>query len=311
MTDNILLTTSKLLNLDLAPTRVTNNHLPPCSLKWRKKKLWIEKTSDRQNFILPALKRQQWLRECLKRSSVEQVCVDSKLGETGIKVWADACLETNKQIFLRIPSNPKILQRQKSFYWQFKRVMDWCGAAILLLILSPILLGVAALMKISSPGSIFVRQWRVGQRGKLFKIYKFRTMVIDAQPQHHQLSSTDRGLYQREEELPITSIGQFLHKYGLDELPQLLNVLKGELSLVGPSPWALNDALGLGETRKERLNVLPGIIGAWSVENRSNLLELDAVTNCDLEYLQGWTLKRDLKILLMSVPRVFSSFGAY
>lgn len=311
MTDNILLTTSKLLNLDLAPTRGTNPDLPPCSLKWRKKKLWIEKTGDRQNFILPALKRQQWLRECLKRSSIEQVCVDPKLGEMGITVWADACLETKKQIFLRIPSNPKILKRQKSFYWQFKRVMDWCGAAILLMILSPIMLGVAALIKISSPGSIFVRQWRVGNRGKLFKIYKFRTMDVNAQFQHYQLASTDRGLHQREDELPTTPIGQFLHKYGLDELPQLLNVLKGELSLVGPRPWALYDALRLGETQKHRLNVLPGITGAWQVANRSNLLKLDAVTKCDLDYLQDWTLKRDFEILLLTVPRVLSGFGAY
>lgn len=310
MTDNILLTTSKVLNLDLDPTQGTNDDLPPCSLKWRKKKLWIG-TSDRPGFILPALKRQQWLKECLKRSPIDRVCVDSRLGETGIRVWADACLEANKQIFLRIPSSPEILQNQKSVYWRFKRLMDWCGAIVLLLILSPLLLAVAAAIKVSTPGPIFFRQWRVGKRGKLFQIYKFRTMVVDAESQHHQVMSDRQGLHKREDDPRITPIGRFLRKYSLDELPQLLNVLKGELSLVGPRPWALYDALRLGETRKERLNVLPGITGAWQVTSRSNLLELEAVTKCDLEYLQDWTLTRDLKILLLTVPRVFSGFGAY
>lgn len=311
MTDNILLTTSRVLNLDLDPTQASDDDLLSCSLKWRKNRLWIEKIGDRQNFVLPALKRQQWLKECLKRSSVEQVCVDSQLGEMGIRAWADACVETNKQIFLRIPSSPEILRSQKSIYWRFKRVMDWCGAVILLLLLSPIMLAVAAAIKITSPGSIFFRQWRVGRRGRLFQIYKFRTMVVDAERQHHQIMGTQQGLHKREDDPRITPVGRFLRKYSLDELPQLLNVLRGELSLVGPRPWALYDALRLGETRKERLNVLPGITGAWQVGSRSNLLELDAVTKCDLEYLQGWTLQRDFQILLLTVPRVLSGFGAY
>lgn len=313
MSDNILLTTSKVLNLDLDPSQETNSILPPCSLKWRKRKLWIEKitSASRYRFTLPALKRQHWLQECLKRSPVEQVCVDSELGEMGIRVWADACLATKKQIYLRIPSSPAILQNQKSVYWRFKRVMDWCGAAVLLMLLSPILLAVATALKISSPGPIFFRQWRVGRRGRLFQIYKFRTMIVDAERQHHQIMNAQQGLHKREDDPRVTPIGRFLRKYSLDELPQLLNVLKGELSLVGPRPWALYDALRLGETKKERLNVLPGITGAWQVESRSNLLELEAVTKCDLEYLQSWTLKRDLKILLLTVPKVFSGFGAY
>ena len=310
MTANILLTTSRVLTLDLDNNSKAEQYLPNCGLKWRRKMLWVTKVTD--NFqLIPALKRQQWLQECLNNSWVKVVCLDCGLGEKGIGIWADTCHKAQKKVFLRITSSRQILARHNGFSWRIKRVLDWGSAAILLLLLSPIMLAIALLVKLSSPGTVLFRQWRVGRRGKLFQIYKFRTMSIDAEQQHHQIMGDLDGLHKLENDPRITFLGKWLRKFSLDELPQLFNVLRGEMSLVGPRPWALYDALRLGAAGKERLNALPGITGAWQVESRSELLDFNAVTKCDLEYLHDWSLIRDFKILLLTVPKVISGFGAY
>ena len=136
-------------------------------------------------------------------------------------------------------------------------------------------------------------------------------MVVDAEQKHHEVMGNSKGLHKLENDPRVTFIGRWLRKYSLDELPQLFNVLRGEMSLVGPRPWALYDALRLSERGKARLNALPGITGAWQVGGRSNQLDLDAVTKWDLEYLAGWSLISDLQILLMTIPKVISGFGAY
>jgi len=136
-------------------------------------------------------------------------------------------------------------------------------------------------------------------------------MTIDAEEQHHQVMGDQSGLHKLVADPRTTSIGKWLRKYSLDELPQLFNVLRGEMSLVGPRPWALYDALRIDEAGKTRLNALPGITGAWQVETRSQLLDLNAVNKCDLEYLGSWSLIKDLKILLLTIPKVISGSGAY
>lgn len=313
MTANILLTTSQVLTLDLNLPEVQQQEscLSPCYLRWRQGKLWIDKDRNGEFIDLPALKRKQWLIECLKRSSLEKVCLDLQLEETEVKIWADACQKAKKPVFLRIPSYNQFSTHQNTICWGIKRVLDWTVAAFLLLVLSPLMLLIALAISISSPGPIFFRQFRVGKRGQLFPIFKFRTMVIDAEKQHHQVMGNLSGLHKRENDPRITPLGRWLRKYSLDELPQLLNVLRGEMSLVGPRPWALYDALRLEKTGRRRLNALPGITGAWQVKSRSQLLDLEAVTKCDLNYLYHWSLGRDLKILLLTVPRVVSGFGAY
>ncbi len=309
----LLITTSKVLTLETeAPvTTINENILPPCRLKWRQKKLWVKSAYQAQTFILPALQSTQWLLDCLKRSPVKYVCIDPKLGEKGIRGWADVCKQASKKVFLRLPAYRKLLESKNSVCWSIKRAMDWIAAALLLLLLSPIMLGLAGAIKISSPGPVFFRQWRVGRRGKLFQVIKFRTMVVEAESQHHEVMGEQPGLHKRQDDPRITPIGRWLRKYSLDELPQLFNVLKGEMSLVGPRPWALYDALRLGNASKQRLNALPGMTGAWQVEARSHLLDLEIVTKRDLDYLCNWSLGRDLKILLMTIPRVISGFGAY
>ncbi|MFM2311631.1 MAG: hypothetical protein RLZZ04_907 [Cyanobacteriota bacterium] len=310
MTVNILIQTSRLLNLNIGSSKL-ENYLPTCDLKWRQKNLWVKNISGQDGYNFPALTRKQWLEKCLYNSWLKRVCIDPELGEKSIKLWADTCEQAEKPIFLRIPSNNRLASYRQSMYWKLKRFFDWLSATILLLILSPLMLLVALLIKIDTPGPVFYCQWRVGTRGQLFKIYKFRTMIVDAELRHNEIMKAQAGLHKIKDDPRITLIGRWLRKYSIDELPQLINVLKGEMSLVGPRPWALYDALRLGKLGKQRLNALPGITGAWQVESRSNLLDLNDVTKCDLEYLYSWSLISDIKILLLTMPKVIAGFGAY
>ena len=310
MINDILLQTSKVLTLDIDSVRA-KSYLPACDLKWRRKSLLVKNISGRTQQSFPALTRKQWIENCLRNSWIERVCVDKALGERGIKLWADACHQANKPVYLRLPSNSSLPSCSQTNYWRIKRIFDWMAASIILVSISPVILAIATAIAVFTPGPIFYRQWRVGQRGKLFRIYKFRTMVVDAEQKHHELMVAQHGLHKLERDPRITFIGRWLRKYSLDELPQLFNVLRGEMSLVGPRPWALYDALRLGNNGKARLNALPGITGAWQVEARSHLLDLEAVTKWDLDYLNSWSLNRDLRILLLTIPKVVSGFGAY
>lgn len=307
VSQNVLLTTSKRLILELDSSKV-DHYLPPCSLQWRNKKLWVKANKNSSQDFLPALKRKEWLRECLQNSIVEQVCLDSRLGIEGIKLWADVCQESQKPVFLRISSQRKAFREKKSICWKFKRVMDWLVAAILLLLFSPVMLTVAALIKILTPGAIFCRHWQVGNRGQLFQVYRFRTMILDTEQQSHQVPDDREGIDQLENNPPMTPLGKWLRKFSLDELPLLFNVLRGEMSLVGPRTWALSDALHLGKTSH---TTLPGITGAWQAAGNSHLLDWDAANQWDLKYLDGWSLDQDLKILLMTIPKLIFGFSAY
>ena len=310
--NKIMLQTSRVLTLDLDSSQTqAQSYLPACDLKWRRKNLLIESLSNNAQQSFPALTRKQWIESCLKNSWVKRVCIDKEVGERGVKLWADACHQANKPIFVRIRSNSTLPSCRQTNYWRVKRVFDWLAALAILTLISPLMLLIAMLIKLSTPGPIFYFQWRIGQRGKLFRIYKFRTMIVDAEKIHHELMISQNGLHKLENDPRITPIGKWLRKYSLDELPQLFNVLRGEMSLVGPRPWALYDAFRLGNSGQARLNALPGITGAWQVEGRSNLLDLDAVTRWDLNYLDSWSLTKDLKILLMTIPKVLSGFGAY
>ena len=310
MTNSIVIQTSKLLNLDIEPSKI-KGELALCNLKWRGKNLWVKNIPDNAQYNVPALTRKQWLENCLRNSWVKRICLDPAIGETGIKIWADTCHRADKPVFLRIPSNSNLPSSQQTKNWLIKRVFDWLAAALILTILSPLMICVALAIKILTPGPIFFRQWRVGARGKLFRVYKFRTMRVDAENFHHKVMGTQNGLHKLEVDPRVTSIGKWLRKFSIDELPQLINVLRGEMSLVGPRPWALYDALRLGDAGRARLNAIPGITGSWQVAGRSTLLDLEAVTKWDLEYLNSWSLTKDLKILLLTIPKVLSGYGAY
>lgn len=281
------------------------------ALTWRQKQLLLTLSPTPTTLPLHALESEQLLANCLERSPVQLVKLTPDLGEAGLALWADACAKVNKPAYLSVPSIASLPKKQNRLKWWLKRLVDWSAAALLLLIIGPLMLGLSFLILLQSPGPIFFSQWRVGERGKLFRILKFRTMVTGAELYHHQVMGHQAGLHKREDDPRITPIGRWMRKYSLDELPQLLNVLRGEMSLVGPRPWALYDAVRLSPAVRQRLNALPGITGIWQVTGRSHLRDLDAVNRVDLRYLGDWSLRQDFKILLLTVPKVLSGFGAF
>ena len=281
-----------------------------CQIQYRQRKLWV--SSQFQNLI-PSRTGfgETWLRWCLQYPRLRAVCLDLKLGESNLKQWANWSQSAGKPIFLRLPGISKTPQNQKPWRWRFKRVLDWMAAAILLSLLSPLMLVLMILILLESPGPIFFRQWRVGHRGQLFQMIKFRSMTVNAEQFHHQVMGNQAGLHKHQTDPRVTPLGYWLRKYSLDELPQFINVLRGEMSLVGPRPWALYDALRMSESTQKRLNALPGITGPWQVKERSNLLDLDRVNQADLAYLNSWSLQEDFRILWQTLPKVISGSGAY
>lgn len=285
---------------------------PPynCILTWRLKMLVVKK-SNQLTCHLSSLRDPQRLAACLQRSPVTLVKLDPGLSEEILLLWADACQQSEKAAFLRLPSALGLPHKRAKFTWLLKCVFDRVAALLLLLLLLPLMVGVALLIWLRSPGSVFFRQWRVGKRGRLFQILKFRTMFEGAEQLHHQVMQHQSGLHKREDDPRLLPIGRWLRKYSLDELPQLINVLRGEMSLVGPRPWALYDAVRVSSSMQHRLNALPGITGVWQIKTRSHLRDIDAVNRCDLDYLQNWSPLQDLKILLLTIPKVLTGFGAY
>jgi exopolysaccharide biosynthesis polyprenyl glycosylphosphotransferase len=196
--------------------------------------------------------------------------------------------------------------------WLFKNLMDRVVAVLLLTLLLPFLLIISFLIWIADRGPALFRQPRVGREGKTFRVWKFRTMYTDAEDRLAQLvdqNESDGLLFKIRNDPRITPVGRVLRKMSLDELPQLMNVVKGEMSLVGPRPLPADDGDFLGDVRR-RLLVRPGMTGLWQVSGRSELSWDDAV-RLDLYYVDNWSLAFDLVILWRTVGVVFGRKGAY
>ena len=185
---------------------------------------------------------------------------------------------------------------------------------MLLAIIGLPMLFIATLIKLDSPGNILYKQTRVGLKGNHFKIWKFRTMVANASELQHKLEAQNeiQGgiLFKIKDDPRITKIGKYLRRYSLDELPQLFNVLRGEMSLVGPRPLPVRDVAKFSQNHLFRQEVLPGITGLWQVSGRSDTGS-DGVFHLDCEYIENWSLALDFRILLQTVQVVFCAKGAY
>lgn len=202
-------------------------------------------------------------------------------------------------------------ERLPAFALILKRVVDVLGASLALLVLAPVMLLIAGLIKLDSPGTVLYRAQRAGRKGRLFPCYKFRTMVSDAD----ELKSVLRNNNQRSgpffkiaADPRITGVGRLLRRYSLDELPQLFNVLKGEMSLVGPRPHPLDDVAAYEIEHLARLDVTPGITGLWQVTARRNP-SFQRGMELDREYIRTWSLWMDLRILLMTFWAVVNGSG--
>jgi exopolysaccharide biosynthesis polyprenyl glycosylphosphotransferase len=194
-----------------------------------------------------------------------------------------------------------------------KNVFDKTVAMLVLLVLSPMILTVAIAIKFSTPGPILFRQMRIGKTGSQFVCYKFRTMVIDAEARQSRLVDDHGGramLFKMADDPRVTPIGRLLRRFSIDELPQLLNVLRGEMSLVGPRPQVQAEVDLYESDYRRRLLVKPGLTGLWQVSGRSDLSFEESV-RLDLYYVENWSLTSDLMILWKTLHAVARSRGAY
>lgn len=196
-----------------------------------------------------------------------------------------------------------------------KRAMDLFLSIALLLVLWPILLIIALAIKLDSRGPVLFKQVRAGLGGQSFGMYKFRTMVANADEAkrdlHHLNESGDPRLFKIRNDPRVTRVGNILRKTSLDELPQIANVLLGEMSLIGPRPFFPEDLDEYADHHFDRLAVLPGITGWWQVRGRSVVVDFEEVVRLDREYIDNWSVWFDLKILLLTFPTVLRRTGAY
>jgi exopolysaccharide biosynthesis polyprenyl glycosylphosphotransferase len=195
-----------------------------------------------------------------------------------------------------------------------KRALDILGATLSLLVLLPVMLAIVLAIKIESPGPILFRQQRAGRHGRTFDILKFRSMRLDADAQKASLSTTndlrDGVMFKMYSDPRVTRVGGVLRRLSLDEIPQLLNVIRGEMSLVGPRPLVLPEAAALNDWQGRRVDLRPGLTGPWQIAGRSNV-PFDEMVRFDYHYVTGWSLARDIEILLATLPAVLSGRGAY
>ena len=192
-----------------------------------------------------------------------------------------------------------------------KRFLDIAGAGVLLVVLSPVFAILAILVKLDSPGPVFFRQRRVGLHGRTFPVVKFRSMCADAEDQLDDLLERNeiRGhAFKLEDDPRVTRVGRLLRRSSLDELPQLWNVLRGEMSLVGPRPPLAGEVARYDIWHRRRLSMKPGMTGLWQVDARRES-EFDQWVETDLEYIDQWSLWLDIKIMLRTVPAVISGTG--
>lgn len=194
-----------------------------------------------------------------------------------------------------------------------KRMIDVLGASIALVLFSPLLIVSMALVKISSRGPVFYKQVRVGLRGREFTLYKLRTMRSDAeklQTRIQHLNESDGPVFKVREDPRITTVGRWMRRTSIDELPQLINVLRGEMSLVGPRPARPGEVRRYESWHHHRLAMKPGITCSWQVSGRSNL-PFETWVKLDLEYTRTWTIRGDFILLLKTIPAVLSMRGAW
>jgi len=194
-----------------------------------------------------------------------------------------------------------------------KRAIDIAIASATLIALAPLLAIIAIAIRLDSPGPILFRQRRVGLGGNTFEIFKFRSMYQNAEALIHELraqAGAKDPTFKMVDDPRITRVGRVIRRFSLDELPQLLNIIKGDMSLVGPRPPIPYEVEMYEEWQKRRLEVIPGLTGLWQVSGRSEL-SFSEMVKLDLYYIENWSLSLDLKIMLRTIPVVLASRGAY
>lgn len=212
---------------------------------------------------------------------------------------------TKEAIFIRENHNT---------YFIIKRIFDITFSILLLVLLSPIFLIVSVLIKFDgSKGKIFFLQKRVGENGRIFEIYKFRSMFPDAEKRLEEiqhLNEIEGNMFKIKKDPRVTNIGRFIRAYSIDELPQIFNVLKGDMSLIGPRPPLVKEYENYSEYDKKRLSIKPGITGLWQVSGR-NSLSFDEMVALDLKYIREFSFLNDLRITFKTIIVILKKENAY
>jgi lipopolysaccharide/colanic/teichoic acid biosynthesis glycosyltransferase len=254
------------------------------NLKWRQKTLIIQRGQTAGASIAIALHDSTWAADCIRRSPVKRVKLDRRFDQAEFAFWADACAESGKSVYLSLPSVARLPQKQKPWRWKTKCLIDRITAAIILAIISPLLLMLTIMIRHVTGETVLVREWQVGVRGRLYQAFYFRTQIHDRN----------------------CTYSNWMRQYHLDRLPKLLNVLRGEMSLVGACPRRLSDVPNIEPELHNRLNSLPGITGTWHMASHLDLLDLTLLHRLDFQYIWNWSLMEDFKVLLMSASKMFA-----
>jgi lipopolysaccharide/colanic/teichoic acid biosynthesis glycosyltransferase len=253
------------------------NNLLTCVLYWRQRKLLIRQSKNSNSLCIPSLQNKQWLLDCLKYAPIEAVLISPVFGQKELQIWAEACQQVGKPMFLRTTSNSQLRQHQFKMSWRLKRSLDWVAAATLVIILSPLILGLLIFTQLKSPGSILDSTWYIGNKGKLIRVFQF---------------SMDTTNYR-------------ICQFNLNDLLRLFNVLRGEMSIVGSYPLRLNDVAHLDSNQQWQLKALPGITGGWKVGRKADLVDVQTMSQYNADYILNWSFQRDCEILLNSISKIF------
>lgn len=278
------------------------------------------------------------LEDIIRNKEVDQIYFMQKSNESisEIQEYIDICMEMGVTVKVVIDSgSPYVMQKTNSFvssigtypvvtyhtitlnnYEQMlKRAMDIIISIVAIIIASPIMLITAIAVKLDSPGPAIFAQKRVGQNGRTFKLYKFRSMYTDAEERKKDLLAQNEiqggVMFKMKNDPRVTKVGKFIRKTSIDELPQLFNVLKGSMSLVGTRPPTLDEVAKYKKGQWRRISIKPGITGMWQVSGRSNIDDFDKIVELDLKYIDNWTIWLDIKILFKTVGVIFKNDGAY
>lgn len=255
--------------------------------------------------VLPKFLLEQWISEMEGMGIIVDVNIDVFNIESGGKrsmnrVGKYAVVTFARNIF----STRQIV---------LKRFLDVFGSLFGILILGIVTIFLAPAIKIESPGPVFFGQTRVGKNGRKFTFYKFRSMYQDAEQRKKELMSQNevKGLmFKLEDDPRITKVGKFIRKTSLDELPQFLNVLRGDMSLVGTRPPTVDEYERYEAKHKCRLSMTPGLTGMWQISGRSDIKDFDEVVKLDMQYIDDWTILKDIKILILTVLVVITGKGS-
>lgn len=264
---------------------------------------------------------------------IEAVIVPRQLPEAQMELLLDVCCTAGCEFLFSARAievggvRPSIVWRGREPFFEFatpeleaqqlvvKRCLDVIGATIGLVLLSPVFLVLAIAVKLDSRGPVLFSQYRAGLGGRRFRMYKFRTMDDGAdieKPNLIALNHTgDSRLFKIPNDPRVTRVGHFLRRWSLDELPQIWNVFRGDMSLVGPRPFFESDLEDYEAHHFRRLGAKPGVTGLWQVSGRSQVVDFEEVVRLDREYIEHWSIWLDISILLRTIPAVFGRNGAY